>query len=235
MVASIRQASESFLEKSQLGAPHPALSVAIFLKRRLQLFNPHLSWSRLRVLKMGTRIQQSVKPAFPRMDMFSCPPMGLHNETTKNFLSNIKERISAELSSESIRCKEVQWKDSHAPTVCGLLKCDYFYIVDEPEGQTICAVGIWWGLSEEHDAERSRERPEPPMVYLELPDTLTTAGIDFESILGDGWRNYNDRNEIEKGYKLISFDIKAVGQEEQTLAEQLIPAIRKAYETGFRY
>ena len=165
--------------------------------------------------------------------MFSCPPMGLHNEATENFLSNIKERISAELSSESIRCKEVQWKDSHAPTVCGLLKCDYFYIVDSEEWE-ICAVGIWWGLSE-HDAERSHERPEPPMVYLELPDTLATTGIDFESILGHGWRNYNDRNEIEAENSLISFDIEAIGQEEQTLAEQLIPAIRKAYETGFRY
>ena len=166
--------------------------------------------------------------------MFSCPPMGLHNEATKNFLSNIKERISAELSSESIRCKEVQWKDSHAPTVCGLLKCDYFYIVDEPEGQTICAVGIWWGRSE-HDAERSRDRPEPPMVYLELPDALATPEIGFKAILGHGWRNYNDRNKIEEENSLISFDIEAIGQEEQTLAEQLIPAIRKAHKTGFRY
>jgi hypothetical protein len=152
--------------------------------------------------------------------------MGLHNEATKNFLSNIKERISAELSSELIRCKEVQWKDSHATTVCGKLKCDYFYIVDSEERE-ICAVGIWWGRSE-HDAKRSHERPEPPMVYLELPDALVTTG--FEALLGDGWRNYDDRNKIEKKYKLISFDIEAVGQEEQTLAEQLIPAIRKAYE-----
>ncbi len=165
--------------------------------------------------------------------MFSCPPMDLHNEATKNFLSNIKERISAELSSKPIKCREVQWKDSHATTVCGELKCDYFYIVDEPEEQRICAVGIWWGLSEEHDAERSQERPEPPMVYLELPDALVTTG--FEAILGDGWRNYDDRNEIEEENSLISFDIEAIGQEEQTLAEQLIPAIRKANEMDFRY
>jgi hypothetical protein len=160
--------------------------------------------------------------------------MGLHNVETKNFLSNIKKRISAELSSESIKCINVQTNEKSAKTVCGELKCDYFYIADELEGQRICAVGIWWGLSE-HDAERSDERPDPPMVYLELPDALATTDIDFESILGDGWRNYNDRNEIEKRYRLISFDVEAFGQEEQTLAEQLIPAIRKAHETDFRY
>ncbi|MDP7329601.1 MAG: hypothetical protein QF612_07185, partial [Candidatus Thalassarchaeaceae archaeon] len=51
---------------------------------------------------METRIQQSVKPAFPRMDVFSCPPMGLHRATTAVILLMICASASGCLGGDGV-------------------------------------------------------------------------------------------------------------------------------------